>query len=1091
VSPSASPEATTNARSTIPELFAAQVARTPDAVAVEDDNETLTYRQLDTRATHLAGRLNAHRAGPETVIAVALPRSARLVITLVAIAKTGAVCLPIDPSYPSERTAYMLTDAAARLLITDTAIAPTLPNTTAVVLTVDTTDFDPGIDKIDTTPNPDLRAHPDNLAYLMYTSGSTGQPKAVMITHHNVVNMALNGWPTEAVRDRTAMVASPGFDASTYEVWPTLFTGGTLVAWPRHLDVVALQSLVADRGVTSMFVPTSLLHQIATEDHNWLDRLDHLVTGGDVLSPLAADSLRARHPQLSIVNGYGPTEATVFTTMYSIAATGGVARGSVPIGGPLANVQVFVLDAGLHPVPAGVAGELYVAGAGLARGYYDRAGLTALQFVACPFGSAGSRMYRTGDVVRWAAVGRLEFVGRADDQVKIGGFRIELGEVQAVLAAHPRVGQAVVIARPAPGAIEGSADKQLVGYVVADPSIGADSADVSSAADERAQLADEVRRYAGVRLPQYMVPAAIVVLAALPLTANGKVDKRALPAPQFVSGVPYRAPTNVAEEILADIYLQVLRLERVGADESFFDLGGDSLSAMRVIAAVDETFDINLPVRALFEAPSVRSLSQQLTRHDSSVEKVLTSVHGREVTEVHAGDLTLDKFIDASTLATAPMLPGPNAEVQTVLLTGATGFVGRYLALEWLERMQLVDGTVICLVRAKSDEDARHRLDKAFDSGDPELLRHFQELAADHLQVIAGDKAQARLGLDQRTWQRLADTVDLIVDPAALVNGVLPYSELFGSNVVGTGELIRIALTTKLKPYTYVSTADVGDQIEPSAFTEHADIRVISPTRTVNGNYASGYGTSKWAGEVLLREANDLCGLPVAVFRCGMILADSTYAGQLNTSDMFTRMVLGVVATGVAPRSFYPLGADGVRQRAHFDGLPVDFVAEAIATLGAQVVDGFETYHVMNPHDDGIGLDEYVDWVIKAGYPIQRVDDFGDWVQAFEAALRALPDRQRRHSLSALLPLRISRDAQPAKPRRGSFAPTDRFRAAVQNAKIGPSNDIPHVSAPTILKYITELQMLGLLQPAVDRLDDGPRVLSSRRDAQHSESWEN
>ena len=274
-----------------------------------------------------------------------------------------------------------------------------------------------------------------------------------------------------------------------------------------------------------------------------------------------------------------------------------------------------------------------------------------------------------------------------------------------------------------------------------------------------------------------------------------------------------------------------------------------------------------------------------------------------------------------------------------MLLTGATGFLGRYLALEWLERMDLVDGKVICLVRAKSDEDARARLDKTFDSGDPKLLAHYRELAADHLEVIAGDKGEANLGLDQQTWQRLADTVDLIVDPAALVNHVLPYSELFGPNALGTAELIRIALTTKLKPYTYVSTIGVGDQIEPGKFVEDADIREISATRKINDSYANGYGNSKWAGEVLLREAHDLCGLPVAVFRCDMILADTTYAGQLNLPDMFTRMMLSLVATGIAPGSFYELDADGNRQRAHYDGLPVEFIAEAISTLGAQVLE--------------------------------------------------------------------------------------------------------------------------------------------------------
>ena len=649
-------------------------------------------------------------------------------------------------------------------------------------------------------------------------------------------------------------------------------------------------------------------------------------------------------------------------------------------------------------------------------------------------------MYRTGDLVCWGADGQLQYLGRTDEQVKIRGYRIELGEVQAALAGVDGVQQAAVIAREdRPG------DKRLVGYVTG----AADPAGVRSA------LAD--------RLPAYMVPAAVVLVQALPLTVNGKLDKRALPAPEYQDGDRYRAPASPTEEILAGIYAQVLGVDRVGVDESFFDLGGDSLSAMQVIAKINTAFDTHLSVRVLFETPSVEIVSQQLGKHAGTNRFV--SVHGRDTTKVHAGDLTLDKFLDAPTLTAAPTLPGPSAEVRTVLLTGATGFVGRYLVLEWLERMELVDGTLICLVRGDSDADGRHRLDKTFDRGDPELLWRFQDLANDHLQVIAGDKAEANLGLDQQTWQRLADTVDLIVDSAALVSAILPYSELFGPNVAGTAELIQLALATKLKPYIYVSTVNVGDQIEPSAFTEDADIRVISPTRTIDGSYANGYGTSKWAGEVLLREANDLCGLPVAVFRCDMVLVDTTYAGQLNESDLFSRMVLSLVATGIAPGSLYRLDADGNRQRAHFDGLPVGFVAEAIATLGAQVVDGFETYHVMNPHDDGIGLDEFVDWLIDAGYPIQRIDDFGEWLQRFETALRALPDRQRQYSVLEVLRLllRNSQQVQPAEPVCGSLAPTDRFRAAVQEAKIGPDNDIPHVSAPIIIKYVTELQLLGLL----------------------------
>ena len=393
------------------------------------------------------------------------------------------------------------------------------------------------------------------------------------------------------------------------------------------------------------------------------------------------------------------------------------------------------------------------------------------------------------------------------------------------------------------------------------------------------------------------------------------------------------------------------------------------MSALTFGNLLHEIFDIDVPVGVITSpANDLAAIADYIeTERQGSKRPTFASVHGRDAVEVHASDLTLDKFIDAATLAAAPVLPGPTREVRTVLLTGATGFLGRYLALEWLERMDLVDGKVIALVRAKSDEDARARLDNTFDSGDPQLLAHYRELAADHLEVLAGDKGEADLGLDAQTWQRLADTVDLIVDPAALVNHVLPYSELFGPNALGTAELIRIALTGKQKPYTYVSTIGVGDQIQPGKFVEDADIRQISATRAINDSYANGYGNSKWAGEVLLREAHDLCGLPVAVFRCDMILADTTYAGQLNVPDMFTRMMLSLVATGIAPGSFYELDADGNRQRAHYDGLPVEFIAEAVSTLGAQSENGFHTYHVMNPYDDGIGMDEFVDWWCRTG----------------------------------------------------------------------------------------------------------------------------
>ncbi|WP_326545281.1 amino acid adenylation domain-containing protein [Mycolicibacterium sp. ND9-15] len=1016
----------------IPGLFAAQVARVPEAVALSFEGRSLTYRELDEAANRVAHLLAAHGAGPGQTVALLFSRSAEAIIAMLAVLKTGAAYLPIDPAHPDARIEFMITDATPVTALSTTALAGRLHH--AGLPVIDITD-----PRLSIQPATALSApHPDNIAYIIYTSGTTGTPKGVAVAHHNVTQL-LHTLDTNLLQESQVWSQwhSYSFDVSVWEIFGALLHGGRLVIVPESTarSPEDLHHLLVTEHVTILSQTPSAVGLLES------DGLEStaLVVAGEACPAEVVDRWAAGRV---MINAYGPTEATVYSTTSAPLVPGG----DVPIGSPVPGAASFVLNQWLRPVPAGVVGELYVAGSGVAAGYLRRAGLTASWFVACPFGGPGSRMYRTGDLVRWNADGQLQYLGRADEQVKIRGYRIELGEIQAALAALDGVDQAAVIAREdRPG------DKRLVGYLTgtADP------------AKTRALLAEQ--------LPPYMVPAAVVTVDTLPLTVNGKLDKRALPTPEYTDVDHYRAPTTPTEEILAGIYADVLGV-RVGVEASFFNHGGDSLMAVRLIKRINQEFDVDLPVRVIFDAPSITKLVDRLVSHESERElgsnrPTFVSLHGRGVTEVHAADLKLDKFIDAHTLDAAPTLPRTGTEVCTVLLTGATGFLGRYLALEWLQRMQSVDGTLICLVRGESDADARRRLDATFDSGDAELLAHYQQLAADHLEVVAGDKAESDLGLDRQTWQRLADTVDLIVDPAALVNGVLSYSDLFGPNVVGTAELIRLALTTKLKPFAYVSTATVGDQIEPAAFTEDADIRTISRTRTIDHSYGNGYGNSKWAGEVLLREANELCGLPVAVFRCDMILADVSYAGQLNTSDMFTRGILSLVATGIAPESFYQLDGDGKRQRSHFDGLPVEFVAEAIATLSAEMGAGVDTYHVMNPHDDGIGFDQYVDWLVEAGYPIQRISDFGEWSKRFEAGLRALPDRLRRHSVLEVLEsmARDSNGLQPAEPLSGSLAPADRFRAAVQQAKIGSGNGIPHISPEIITKYVTDLKLLELL----------------------------
>ncbi|BBY20963.1 non-ribosomal peptide synthetase [Mycobacterium stomatepiae] len=1024
---------------TIPKMFAAQVARTPDGVALVDGERSWTYRELDEAAERLARVLVGKGARPGECVALLFNRSAETIIAMVAVLKSGAAYLPIDPVMPDARLEFMLGDATPVAAVTNATMRSRFDGADLAVIDVD----DPDLSIPSDVTLPEVA--PEDLAYTIYTSGTTGVPKGVAITHHNATSLleAPNPGAPTGPGQVWSQWHSYSFDVSVWEIFNALLHGARLVVVSDSAAASAheLRDLLVAEQVTVVGQTPSALAMMPGEG---LESAT-LVMAGEASPNEIVDKWA---PGRVMINAYGPTEATIYA---AISAPMKAGEGA-PIGVPVPGAALFVLDKWLRPAPEGVVGELYIAGRGVAVGYLRRAGLTASRFVACPFAGAdapGQRMYRTGDLVRWGADGQLQYLGRADEQVKIRGFRIELGEVQAALAALDGVQAAAVIAREdRPG------DKRLVGYVTV-------TGDVDTA---------QLRSALGERLPGYMVPTAVVVLDTLPRTVNGKLDKRALPAPEYQSAVRYTPPATPTEEIVAGIYGQVLGIERVGVENSFFDLGGDSLSAMRVVAAINTAFDSSLSVRTLFEAPSVRTMSQRLDSDDDSDETDANGpsyvvVHGRDTEELRASDLTLDKFIDETTLLNAPTLPGPSAEARTVLLTGATGFLGRYLALEWLKQLKRVDGKLICLVRAGSDQEAWRRLEKTFDSGDPRLMDHFHQLAADHLEVIAGDKGEANLGLDEQTYQRLADTVDLIVDSAAVVNQVLPYRELFGPNVVGTGELIKFALTSRMKPYAYVSTSDLGRQVEPALFTEDADIRVISPTRVLDGSFANGYGNSKWAGEVLLREANEQFGLPVSVFRSGMILSDVSYAGQFNMTDVVTRMILSLVATGVAPASFYKRDENGNRQRTHYDALPVEFVAEAIATLGAQVVDGFETYHVMNPHDDGIGVDTCVDWLIEAGYPIQRIDDFAEWVRQFEIGLRALPDRQRQHSVLQMLQLMLHNpeQIQPLEPTRGSFAPTDRFRAAVQEAKIGADNDIPQISASVIIKYVTDLQLVGLL----------------------------
>ena len=572
---------------TIVELFATHARRTPQAAAVVCGDRTLTYAALDAWSDRLAVRLRRCGAGPEVVVALAFPRSVEFLVAVLAVLKAGAAYLPVDVTYPPDRIEFMFADTQPVLVLAQSE--GMVPDTGVEVLTF--VDLDPGTDPADPEPMTAGPCSPLSLAFVMYTSGSTGGPKGLMITHEDVVALATDR--RFAGLERVLLHSSLSFDASTWEIWVPLLTGGcTVVAPPGNVDAVALRDLVSTHRLSGACVPTGLFAAVVEQDPTCLAGLRQVWTGGEVLPVTTVRQMREHCPDTLVVNGYGPSEITTYCLAHGVPPAEDVSAG-VPIGVPLDNMRMYVLGAGLIPVPPGVVGELYIAGDGMARGYLDRPTLTASRFVANPFGPAGSRLYRSGDLVRWNRSGELLFVGRVDNQVKIRGFRIEPGEVDTVLAAHPRVTRSAVIVRESGGDRgAGEATKQLIAYVVVD---GADDHDAVSA---------DLRGFVAGRLPEFMVPAAFVVLERLPLTVNGKVDRAALPAPVFAGG-EYRAPRSVEEELLAGIFAEVLEVERVGIDDDFFVLGGHSLRATRLIGRVRRAFGAEVPIRAVFDYPTV------------------------------------------------------------------------------------------------------------------------------------------------------------------------------------------------------------------------------------------------------------------------------------------------------------------------------------------------------------------------------------------------------------------------------------------------------------------------------------------------------
>ncbi|WP_068149583.1 carboxylic acid reductase [Rhodococcoides corynebacterioides] len=969
-----------------------------------------------------------------------------------------------------------------------------VPDGVEVVPLTDVLDRAAGADA-PTVDLPTLAPDPDRLAALVYTSGSTGTPKGAMHTDALVARQ----WAATLL-DGTGPFGAPEAEprpvvtldylpmshlAGRALVTSTLAAGGTVhFAATSDLSTL-LEDFALARPTTVLLVPR-VCDLVRSEADAAVDRRVRETgrTADDVRAEVHAD-LRERifgGRVASAVVGTAPATPDAVATVSDVLGVpvhdmyGSTEAGHVLIDGVL--MRPPVLEYRLEDVPElGYStgdrphprGELLLRTASLTPGYYRRADATAGVMTDDGF-------YRTGDVFAEIGPDRLQYVDRRKNVVKLAqGEFVALSHLDAVYAASDAVDQIHV---------HGDGTRSYVLAVVV-PAAGRTPRDVLTSLQE-------IARREG--LASYEVPRDVVVADEPFTTANGLLsgaNKQLRPAisARYADALEARyreidgggrdrlealrqaVGTIPTVDVVRRAAAGLLGLpdDDVAATDRFTDLGGDSLSAVTFGAMLRDLVDVEVPVTAVVSptadlADVAAAIDRgRATAQSGDTDSTLTfeSVHGADPDEVVADDLTPDRVLGPDFQAAARRADGPREDVRTVLVTGATGYLGRFLLLDWLERMDAVDGRVVTLVRARSAEDARRRLDATFGvtgehAVDPELRDRWTDLANRRLDIEVGDVARPRLGLSDERWTRLAQDVDHIVHPAAMVNHALPYREMFSPNVGGTAEVIRLAATHHLKPVDYLSTVAVAAGVE--ALTEDGDIRIESPRRSLGGDYANGYATSKWAGEVLLRNTFDAVGLPVTVFRSNMILAHPRWRGQVNVPDVFTRTLASVTACSLAPRTFYSASA-GERPRAHYDGLPVDFTAAAIAELGHRDRRGYRTYHVVNPHHDGISWDTVIDWLEDAGVSVERIDDHDEWYRRFHDALTALPEPMRSHSV---LPL-IHAYREPTPPLDGSPIPAERFRAAVRESLAPRWSDIPHLGPDLVAKYVRDLGALDIV----------------------------
>lgn len=938
-------------------------------------------------------------------------------------------------------------------------------------------------------PLPEPVAGPDHVSMIMYTSGSTGTPKGAII--HDAISAQFWNETISVYSPVVSLAYAPmNHFMGRNMVHGALAQGGTVNFTVKSDMSTLFEDFRLTRPTIILFIPRvcELIYQhyqsetqrriAAGEPADVADaavraemRANHLgdrLCGGGVGSSPTAPEVRRFMIEcfdMPLVDGYGCTEAGAAPMTLHNKLTQGMITEYKLVDVP--ELGYYTTD---RPYPRG---ELYVKTTKMFQGYFKRPEATAAVFSENGF-------LKTGDIMEQRAPDEMVWVDRRNNVIKLSQAEfVAVGPLETTYLGNSAMISQIFL-------YGSSYRSYLLAVVVPDVALataqlGHDPSDAElrtlvlqemKEAARKAQLKNfEIPRDVLIEREPFSLENGLLSSARKPLRPNLKrayADRleamyEAMDQQQQAELARLRQDgTGSMVERVAGAFVASLGLPELDPQESrsYGDLGGDSLGAVGLSLLLEEMFGVTIPVsNILHPAASATWLAEQIERAMSGKGVDFAHVHSNPKL-LRASDLALYKFLDEETLTAASTAQPPVDVVRTVLVTGANGFLGRFLCLEWLEHAARHGGKVICIGRGADMEAAYQRIAAAFDKGDPRLLERFRLLAAEHLETVCGDLAEPRLGLDKETFDRLASEVDHIVHPAAFVNHRLSYRSLFEPNVVGTAELIRLALTTRQKRFDFVSTVGVPYML-PALITapEATDVRHASGDIEVIEGYAFGYGASKWAGEVLLREAHALFGLPVTVFRPNMIMPHSVYVGQYNDTDMMTRLLYSIVKTGVAPTTFYERDGSGGRPRTHYDGLPVDFLASAMQQIGSRPYSGFHSFNMVNHHDDGASLDSFVDWIASKGYPVARVDDHDDWMQRFESKLRNLPEAERQISSMNILEHFAHPHSAGATPLKSGD-----FVAAIDS--LSPARTIPHLTEAYIHKYLDDMEARGLLKAA-------------------------